>query len=579
MAHSMWTLRPFYLITLKKVAEHGEEPESTVEPDSEVCTRVFEFMAKTLHELRDKWAKGIEYKMTVCCVACREEGKEKLHLIPTEECRTASYLCSSTDKEIPAKRLYWEAEADTDGASSTSKKPETTAPKQAEGRHVMISYCWGPSSEGFPCQKRMLTLRDELQEAGYKVWLDVDEMKGNMDDRMAEAVDGASVILLCYSKEYQRSKSCKKEAQYASYKGKPIIPLKFDDHKPDGWLGLLICSVLYHDVQSVNAMFKNLPSIIGDLAGYSGEGSKQTSKASELLTVSVWKKEMVLDHDNVSVPCGIAINEINGNIAVAEEKRVDVYNRVFLYNTNRAMASIRSAKAVFRFSLDTKQELNRPWGVVYTSGMYFVTDKSAFVRYYNAQDGVYCGQWLSVQPVQIVNYEEAKLHGLCVDKEHNLLVGDCNKNYISKHTSNGKHKLSFTVDIKPTYMAITSDDNVIISSGGYPGDVQIVNQQGSVQHSVQYPGMLSPRGVCCHNDAMFVCDLDSANIYCFTHTGEHVGYIPMDAPQQGDTFPGCTCVTLRGSKMIVSRGDQYGSNTGRLEVYARKKIDSFIKRK
>ena len=31
-----------------------------------------------------------------------------------------------------------------------------------------------------------------------------------MDDRMAEAIDGAFVILMCYSKEYQKSKNCKK---------------------------------------------------------------------------------------------------------------------------------------------------------------------------------------------------------------------------------------------------------------------------------------------------------------------------------------------------------------------------------
>ncbi|XP_072021542.1 diacylglycerol kinase beta-like [Amphiura filiformis] len=261
-------------IMLKKVAKHGNKSgSSTGEPDPEVCTTVFEFMSKTLHELRDKWAKGIKYTMTVGCVACREEGKQRLHLIPMEECGSGSYLCRNTDTEIPATRLYWKADT---GVSSSTENP---TPKQ--GRHVMISYSWGSRKEGFPCQKRMVTLRDELQTAGFQVWLDVDEMRGNMDDHMAEAVDGAFVILLCYSKDYQRSENCKKEAQYAKYKSKPIIPLKFDEHRPDGWLGLLICSLLYHDVQSDNAISANLPGIIRDIRGYPEDDAPATTTYTE----------------------------------------------------------------------------------------------------------------------------------------------------------------------------------------------------------------------------------------------------------------------------------------------------------
>ncbi|XP_072027841.1 uncharacterized protein [Amphiura filiformis] len=196
-------------ITLKKVAEHGKTSgSSTGEPDPEVCTTVFDFMSKTLHELRDKWAKGIKYTVTVGCVACREEGKQKLHLIPMEECGSGSYLCRNTDTAIPAKRLYWKADT---GVSSSTEKPK---PKQGRP-HVMISYSWGQRKE---CQKRMITLRDQLQTAGFQVWLDVDEMRGNMDDRMAEAVDGAFVILLCFSKDYQKSGSCKKRPSMQSTK-------------------------------------------------------------------------------------------------------------------------------------------------------------------------------------------------------------------------------------------------------------------------------------------------------------------------------------------------------------------------
>jgi len=35
--------------------------------------------------------------------------------------------------------------------------------------HVMISYHWG-------CQKTMIYVRDKLKAAGYKVWMDIDNM-------------------------------------------------------------------------------------------------------------------------------------------------------------------------------------------------------------------------------------------------------------------------------------------------------------------------------------------------------------------------------------------------------------------
>ena len=33
---------------------------------------------------------------------------------------------------------------------------------------------------------------------------------GNMDTRMAEAVEGASAVLVCFSAKYQASENCKK---------------------------------------------------------------------------------------------------------------------------------------------------------------------------------------------------------------------------------------------------------------------------------------------------------------------------------------------------------------------------------
>ncbi|XP_072026918.1 uncharacterized protein [Amphiura filiformis] len=126
------------------------------------------------------------------------------------------------------------------------------------GHDVMISYQWDS-------QKRMLKLKDKLTAAGISAWMDVEQMAGNMNDRMAEAVEGSNVILVCFSKKYQGSPNCKKELNYADLKKKRLIPLKYDDHNPSGWLGLLIGSLLYYDVRTDEALDDNFDAIVQDI--------------------------------------------------------------------------------------------------------------------------------------------------------------------------------------------------------------------------------------------------------------------------------------------------------------------------
>ena len=52
------------------------------------------------------------------------------------------------------------------------------------------------------------------------------------------------------------------EAQYAANKKKHIVPLKYEDHEPSGWLGIMINALLYYDVSTDAAMLTNLPNII-----------------------------------------------------------------------------------------------------------------------------------------------------------------------------------------------------------------------------------------------------------------------------------------------------------------------------
>lgn len=66
----------------------------------------------------------------------------------------------------------------------------------------MISYQWAN-------QKLIEKIRDSLQENGVKCWVDIDDMQGSTLDAMAQAVEGAEIVLICYSKKYQDSPSCR----------------------------------------------------------------------------------------------------------------------------------------------------------------------------------------------------------------------------------------------------------------------------------------------------------------------------------------------------------------------------------
>ena len=57
------------------------------------------------------------------------------------------------------------------------------------------------------------------------------------------------------------------EAEYAEQRKRRIIPLKYENHDPTGWLGLLIGRLIYHDVRSDEALEKSFEAIMKDIRG------------------------------------------------------------------------------------------------------------------------------------------------------------------------------------------------------------------------------------------------------------------------------------------------------------------------
>lgn len=62
-----------------------------------------------------------------------------------------------------------------------------------------------------------------------QVWIDLEQMQGKMNERMAEAVEGACVVCPFISRQYKRSPNCMKELNYADQLGKTFLPIIVDD--------------------------------------------------------------------------------------------------------------------------------------------------------------------------------------------------------------------------------------------------------------------------------------------------------------------------------------------------------------
>ncbi|XP_072051589.1 uncharacterized protein [Amphiura filiformis] len=126
---------------------------------------------------------------------------------------------------------------------------------------IMISYQWDS-------QERVIRIRDRLVAAGYRVWMDLTNMQGDIIDAMAEAVQTSDVVLMCMTERYKDSKNCRSEARYAYKLNKRVIPLLFQkDYSPDGWLGFLQGMDLYYAFDSDDQINTNMGKLLKVIAG------------------------------------------------------------------------------------------------------------------------------------------------------------------------------------------------------------------------------------------------------------------------------------------------------------------------
>lgn len=147
------------------------------------------------------------------------------------------------------RRVLEGASLDTGGAAAP------------QPRDVMISYSWSINKD------TVGLIAKKLGDAGLKVWLDQEDMYGDILDRMEEGIRLSTVILICFSEPYSKSFNCETEAKFARKNRKTIVPVRMQsDYNPTGWLSAILLEKLYYDVSTVDNYVKNLPGLMRELA-------------------------------------------------------------------------------------------------------------------------------------------------------------------------------------------------------------------------------------------------------------------------------------------------------------------------
>jgi len=107
---------------------------------------------------------------------------------------------------------------------------------------VMISYCWAQ-------KEKARGIANYLQSKNIPIWIDIEQMEGSVLEKMAEAVEESSVILVFLSSKYKDSQACRTEAEYAYKLKKEIICIMAEDnYQPRGWLGALLGNKLWYNL-------------------------------------------------------------------------------------------------------------------------------------------------------------------------------------------------------------------------------------------------------------------------------------------------------------------------------------------
>ncbi|KAJ3101473.1 hypothetical protein HDU97_001348 [Phlyctochytrium planicorne] len=205
---------------------------------------------------------------------------------------------------------------------------------------VMLSYNWSH-------QKTVIRIRDSLIERGLTVWLDLEQMSGNVYAKMANAVLGSSVVCPCLTAAYEASGNCKRELGFAADQtrmGKKIVPIRLENG-PFTWSALITAGLLYTQIgdnelqnpssweTTMDNLYKEICAAL-DSAGVPAApaAAPATAPAAPAVVEPPKKKEetkeiIIVDPD-VPIPPARSSSAAIGNVTIASEELEHLEHRI-----------------------------------------------------------------------------------------------------------------------------------------------------------------------------------------------------------------------------------------------------------
>ena len=147
-------------------------------------------------------------------------------------------------------------------------------------KDIFISHAWGKDELDRDNHERCKILANKLINNGYSVWIDSNDLYGNIDSSIMKGINNCKIVLVCLTRKYcdkinncvvnqLTNDNCYKEWNYSLFKQKIIIPILMEpsmiNHflKNEGIIQMYLNSLMFIDFTNnfdddFNILCKNL---------------------------------------------------------------------------------------------------------------------------------------------------------------------------------------------------------------------------------------------------------------------------------------------------------------------------------
>jgi hypothetical protein len=165
---------------------------------------------------------------------------------------------------------------------------------------LFFSHTWNKDNLDRDNHARVYELAQKIRNCGWSIWIDEENMIGNIDAAMANGIDNAEAVIVCLTEKYckkindtardpRKRDNCLKEWTYTNSRNKLIIPVVMEpcllnmNDWPPGIVSLQLSSTLYIDGSKEN--LNNCVISINDLLLKHGlvPNNKSLTKIAPLL--------------------------------------------------------------------------------------------------------------------------------------------------------------------------------------------------------------------------------------------------------------------------------------------------------